>query len=157
MFSPCKLGLQNIERLQALADRPSGSFRAVHVAGTNGKGSVAWKVAKVLELSGYRTGLFVSPHARFRERVLVDGEMIPEAAEQPLPPLFDLCEAEDILATFFEYVTALAMAHFRDRASTSPLRVRAGRAARYQHSSPRGERHHFHRPRAHARAGAGRG
>ena len=77
---------------------------------------MAWKVAKVLELSGYRTGLFVSPHVScFRERVLVNGAMIPEAAvESLLPQLFDLCETEAIPATFFEYVTALAMMHFRD-------------------------------------------
>ena len=46
MFSPCKLGLENVQRLHDLSGAPSARFHAVHVAGTNGKGSVSWKLAK---------------------------------------------------------------------------------------------------------------
>lgn len=60
--------------------QPHRNFRNIHIAGTNGKGSVAAMLASVLQESGYRTGLFTSPHYRdFRERIRVNGEMIPEA------------------------------------------------------------------------------
>jgi hypothetical protein len=69
-YSAMKLGLQNTESLAALLDHPERKFRTVHVTGTNGKGSVSTKIARGLELSGCRVGLFVSPHiSTFRERV----------------------------------------------------------------------------------------
>lgn len=56
---------------------PQNKFKSVHVAGTNGKGTVSIKTAKVLQYSGYKTGLFISPHlSTFRERITVNSEMI---------------------------------------------------------------------------------
>ena len=55
-------GLERIERLLAEMGNPHKALRFVHVAGTNGKGSVSEMIAKVLERAGYRTGLFISPH-----------------------------------------------------------------------------------------------
>lgn len=82
----------------------------VHVAGSNGKGSVALKTANALHCCGYKVGLFVSPHiSSFRERVQINGQPISEVqVEQHLQKIFDLCEQEDIPATFFEITTALA-------------------------------------------------
>ena len=59
---------------------PQDSYKVVHVAGTNGKGSVCLKTATALQSAGFRTGLFTSPHIScFRERIRVDGEMVSES------------------------------------------------------------------------------
>ncbi|CAM9458824.1 unnamed protein product, partial [Ectocarpus sp. 13 AM-2016] len=110
------MGLTNISRLHEALGSPADGLPAVHIAGTNGKGSVAFKMARSLQLGGLKTGLFVSPHMScFRERVQVDGAFIPESRiEDILPRIFDLCESEDIPATFFEVTTALAFQHFRE-------------------------------------------
>ncbi|CBN77676.1 conserved unknown protein [Ectocarpus siliculosus] len=116
LFHPVKMGLTNITRLHEALGNPADGLPAVHIAGTNGKGSVAFKMARSLQLGGLKTGLFVSPHMScFRERVQVDGAYIPESSiEDILPRIFDLCESEDIPATFFEVTTALAFQHFRE-------------------------------------------
>lgn len=76
-----KPGLERVDEFSALLGRPSDRFRAVHIAGTNGKGSVSHMMAAVLQESGLRVGLYTSPHLRdFRERIRVDGETIPEEA-----------------------------------------------------------------------------
>ena len=73
-------GLDNSIKLHSALGNPLDSYQVVHVAGTNGKGSVCFKVAKALEKSGFRTGLFTSPHNTcFRERATVNGKMISEA------------------------------------------------------------------------------
>ncbi|MFN4175217.1 MAG: bifunctional folylpolyglutamate synthase/dihydrofolate synthase, partial [Parachlamydiaceae bacterium] len=96
-----KLGLSNMERASKALGHPEKRFKTVHVAGTNGKGSVSTKIAK--NLGG---GLFTSPHiASFRERISIDGKWIPiEAVERILPKLFDLMPL-----TFFEITTLLAL------------------------------------------------
>lgn len=82
----------------------------VHIAGSNGKGSVALKTANTLRLADYKVGLFVSPHiSSFRERIQINGEPITESqVETYLQEIFDICERENIPATFFEITTALA-------------------------------------------------
>jgi len=109
-----KLGL---ERMAEAADRrghPEREVAYVHVAGTNGKGSVATMVESVLRAAGYRTGQFASPHLqRYVERVRISGRPISEREaanriealrdDTGLPPL-----------TFFEYTTILAFEAFRD-------------------------------------------
>ena len=109
-----KLGLQNVERLQEILHYPDRSFTSIHVAGTNGKGSVCIKVARALEKAGYRTGLYTSPHiSSFRERIRINGKMITEeAVESILPPLFKVIEEAGIPATFFEITTFLAFLYF---------------------------------------------
>lgn len=60
---------------------PHHQFKTVHIAGTNGKGSVSHMLAAVLQTAGYKTGLYTSPHLKdFRERIKINGEMIPEQA-----------------------------------------------------------------------------
>jgi dihydrofolate synthase / folylpolyglutamate synthase len=90
----------------------------IHVAGTNGKGSVALKIAKTLELSNpsLKVGLFCSPHvSSFRERMQINGQLISEdEVVEHLPHIYDICEMRDIPATFFEITTALAFVFFRN-------------------------------------------
>ena len=67
-----KLGLQNVQQLQQLLHFPDRSFKTIHVAGTNGKGSVTTKIAHAFEQAGYRVGLYTSPHiSSFRERIRI--------------------------------------------------------------------------------------
>lgn len=74
-----KPGLERVIEFNDLLGRPDRSFASIHVAGTNGKGSVSHMLASVLQAGGYRVGLYTSPHLRdFRERIKVDGEMVPE-------------------------------------------------------------------------------
>lgn len=73
-----KPGLDTANKLDAAFGHPHRSYRTIHIAGTNGKGSTAHTIAAVLQSAGYRTGLYTSPHlVDFRERIRVDGAMIP--------------------------------------------------------------------------------
>lgn len=76
-----KPGLDTARSLDSLFGSPHHRFRSIHVAGTNGKGSVSHTLATVLQQSGYRVGLYTSPHLiDFRERIRVNGQMIPRDA-----------------------------------------------------------------------------
>ncbi len=120
--------LENIRRLLDELSR-SGGFQAavgdleialpwkvIHVAGTNGKGSVCAMIDSICRAQGYRTGLFISPHlVTFRERIRVNGEMISEdAVADGLTIIRDLVADWDPHPTFFEVTTALALKHFGD-------------------------------------------
>ncbi|RLO06586.1 hypothetical protein DYB28_012578, partial [Aphanomyces astaci] len=109
-----KMGLRNSIALHEALGSPAKRFDTIHVAGTNGKGSVSWKLAKALESSGFKTGLFVSPHVScFRERIQVNSALISEdQVEALLPHIFDKTSQLAIPATFFELTTALALQHF---------------------------------------------
>lgn len=79
MYHPVKLGLQNMQSIYEKLGSPLEGIPIIHITGTNGKGSVALKLAKSLRASGLRTGLFVSPHiASFRERVQINDELLTE-------------------------------------------------------------------------------
>lgn len=118
-----KLGLQNIRTLLRALGDPQRAFPAVHVAGTNGKGSVSAMLERILRGHGFRTGLYTSPHlVGVEERLRVDGEAIP--AER-FCGLLDLARGTiDTLMssgrlvyhpTFFEVLTALAFLDFVER------------------------------------------
>ncbi len=109
-----KLGLENIQRLIAALQIDLGGARVIHVAGTNGKGSVCAMIDSILRAQKYRTGLFTSPHlVTFRERVRVDGEMISEdAVANGLTAIRDLVRDWEPHPTFFEIATVLALKHF---------------------------------------------
>lgn len=113
-FTAVKLGLENMQHLNDAFGNPASRYEVVHVAGTNGKGSVAFKIAKALERSGYRTGLFVSPHVScFRERVQLNGELISEQEVcATLSEIFNVSAQLRIPATFFELTTMMAFQHF---------------------------------------------
>ena len=128
LYNVVKMGLMNIETLHTVMGNPMPTERVspqatktkksfpsvIHVAGTNGKGSTSFKIAKALELSGLKVGLFVSPHiSSFRERIQVNGSIISEEdVSTLLPMIYSACEANDIPATFFEIATAMAFKHF---------------------------------------------
>ena len=77
--SGIKLGLDNIRKLLDLLDNPQNKFASVHVAGTNGKGSVCVMMAGALQHAGLKTGFFSSPHlVSIRERFRVNGQAISE-------------------------------------------------------------------------------
>lgn len=107
-----KKDLSNTQALCKLLGQPQKKFKSIHVAGTNGKGSVSHMLAAVLQKSGYKTGLYTSPHLRdFRERIRVNGKMIEEArvvefTESVKPQMGDL------QPSFFEWTVALAFHHF---------------------------------------------
>lgn len=74
-----KKDLSNTQRLAQHLDHPENKFKSIHVAGTNGKGSVSHMLASVFQSAGYNTGLYTSPHLKdFRERIRINGQMIPE-------------------------------------------------------------------------------
>ena len=106
-------GLENTEYLMDYLGHPERGLRCIHVAGTNGKGSTSSMLASVLMEAGYRTGLYTSPHLiDFRERMRVDGEMIPKEF------VADFVERHlDFFTThsfsFFEMTTAMAFCWFR--------------------------------------------
>ncbi len=100
-----KYGLENMERLADYFGHPEKCFKSIHIAGTNGKGSTAYKIASALTNAGYKTGLFTSPHIScIRERIQIDGEMISEQQFMELLP--------DLSATIFELLTITAFRHF---------------------------------------------
>ena len=109
------LSLTVAHALDQLLDFPSSFYPTSHVAGSNGKGSVATKIAKVLELSGYRVGLYTSPHLFcFCERIATNGEPISkEDVVLGMQPIFDLVDKHALHPTFFEQVTFLAFEYFR--------------------------------------------
>jgi dihydrofolate synthase/folylpolyglutamate synthase len=110
-----KLGLENVQRLLRELDLPGKNQRIIHVAGTNGKGSVCAMIDSICRAAGYRTGLFTSPHLiTYRERIRVKGEMIePEEVARGLCGIRELVKTWDPHPTFFEITTALALDHFK--------------------------------------------
>jgi dihydrofolate synthase/folylpolyglutamate synthase len=111
-----KLGLENIQRLLRELDVPAKGQRVVHVAGTNGKGSVCAMIDAVCRAQGYHTGLFTSPHlVTYRERIQVDGEMIgEEKVAEGLTTIRKLISDWEPHPTFFEITTALGLIHFKE-------------------------------------------
>ncbi len=109
-----KLGLENTQRLLRTL-RVEKLGRIIHVAGTNGKGSVCAMIDAICQAAGYRSGLFTSPHLiSFRERIRVNGEMITEGAiADGLSAIRDLVRQWETHPTFFEITTALALQHLQ--------------------------------------------
>lgn len=109
-----KNDLTNTVALCSRLGNPERKFKSVHVAGTNGKGSTASGLASIFAEAGYKTGLFTSPHLKdFRERIRINGKMIPEAAVvdflEKNPGLID-----DLSPSFFELTCCMAFAYFAE-------------------------------------------
>lgn len=110
-----KEGLSNTLALDKHFSHPHQSYKTIHVAGTNGKGSTCHTLAAVLQSAGYRVGLFTSPHLLdFRERIRVNGEMISEQR------VIEFVEQEryffePLYPSFFELTTALAFLYFKEQ------------------------------------------
>ncbi|KKL49614.1 hypothetical protein LCGC14_2313740, partial [marine sediment metagenome] len=108
-----KLGLGNIRKLLKRLGNPERSFRSIHIAGTNGKGSTSAMLASLMENAGVNTGLFTSPHLlSFTERIRAGGKEITSMQVVELAALARAASSE-MTPTFFEVVTAMAFMHFR--------------------------------------------
>jgi dihydrofolate synthase/folylpolyglutamate synthase len=107
-----KKDLINTIRLTEVLNNPQKKFKSIHIAGTNGKGSVSHMLAAILQTAGYKTGLYTSPHLKdFRERIRVNGEMcnkdfIVAFTEKIMPQI------EQIEPSFFEITVAMAFEYF---------------------------------------------
>ncbi|MEG0912766.1 MAG: folylpolyglutamate synthase/dihydrofolate synthase family protein [Oscillospiraceae bacterium] len=110
-----KDGLKRITELLDLLGNPQDSLRFIHVAGTNGKGSVCVMLSKILELSGYKTGMYTSPFImRFNERIIINGIQIPdEKLAEVTEYVSQAAETMKILPSEFELVTAIALEYFK--------------------------------------------
>ena len=107
-----KADLTNTIKLCDSLGNPQTKFKSIHIAGTNGKGSVSHMLAAILQTAGYKTGLYTSPHLKdFRERIKVNGEMVTEdfviAFTERMKSL-----VEEISPSFFEITVAMAFEYF---------------------------------------------
>lgn len=109
--------LENMQSLNKAFSYPTSTYPTIHIAGTNGKGSVSMKIAKALEYSGYRVGLYTSPHISSpRERICINSELISEeevifSAEN----IFQVCQKLELHLSFFEFMTFLAFEFFHKK------------------------------------------
>ncbi len=107
-----KANLDNTHAIMVLLDHPEKDFRCVHIAGTNGKGSTSHMLASILQQSGYKTGLYTSPHLRdFRERIRVNGKMIEKTEVVKFVKKYKK-DFEKIKPSFFEWTVGLAFDYF---------------------------------------------
>lgn len=112
-------GLDRIKILLERLGNPEKSLRFIHVAGTNGKGTVCSFLASVLTTAGYKTGLYTSPYiVDFRERIRVNGEMISETdldnVTETVKNQIDALREENVIITEFEAVTVAAFLHYKN-------------------------------------------
>ena len=111
------LRLDRMNQALALFDHPEKQFPSFHIAGTNGKGSTAAMLHRILSQSGYRVALYTSPHlVSFTERIRVGAEEIaPNEVVALAQEIWDRTEAANVPLTFFEFVTVMAFIHFARR------------------------------------------
>ena len=108
-----KLGLETIKRILRHLGNPQDDFRCIHIAGTNGKGSVASMLASILKTCGYKTGLYTSPHlVRFNERISINGYPIPDDRVIASYNKIKKLQFGGREPTFFEFTTAMALYEF---------------------------------------------
>jgi dihydrofolate synthase/folylpolyglutamate synthase len=109
-----KPDLTNTLKMCAALDNPQGKFKSIHIAGTNGKGSVSHSLAAVMQDSGYKTGLYTSPHlVDFRERIRINGEPV---SREWVVNFVSKHKAliEEVQPSFFEITVAMAFAAFAE-------------------------------------------
>lgn len=108
-----KLGLSTIQNILSRLGNPQRRFSSIHVAGTNGKGSVASFLAAILKASGYKVGLYTSPHlVRFNERICINNQQISDEDVVSAYRAVTDVHHGDRQPTFFEYTTAMALYEF---------------------------------------------
>ena len=125
--SAYKADLKSTEELMEALGHPENQFKSVHIAGTNGKGSVAHMLAAIFQQSGYKTGLYTSPHLKdFRERVRINGQMISEEAVLEIVET-NRSKFEKIGLSFFEMTVGLAYDYFaREKVDIAIVEVGMG-------------------------------
>lgn len=124
-----KEGLDSIRSMLKYLEEPHRNYQVIHVAGTNGKGSVSHILASVLQAAGYRTGLFTSPHLHsFRERMRIDGELIPEKAVAHFVTEHG-DKMKELGLSYFEMTVAMAFDWFSE-ANAEVVIVEAGLGGR---------------------------
>ncbi len=123
-----KLGLENINRLLAELGDPHLTLRCIHVAGTNGKGSVCAMLDAILREAGHTVGLYTSPHlVDFSERIRIQGLPIPHNdINAGLKNLRELSSTWEHSPTFFEFTTALALDWFAGRCDIAIIETGMG-------------------------------
>ena len=105
-------GLERIKELLSALGNPQNDCKFIHVAGTNGKGSVCTMMSYALRSAGYKTGLYISPYVTcFRERIQINGEYI---KEESLARLTEKVKNTNIEVTEFEFITAVAFLYFKE-------------------------------------------
>ena len=113
--SAYKEGMENSFLIDSCLNHPHKKYKTIHVGGTNGKGSTSHLLASVLQVAGYKVGLYTSPHLLdFRERVKINGEMI---SEDYIVSFVDKYKDffESIQPSFFELTTGMAFAYFAEQ------------------------------------------
>jgi len=112
-----KYGIENISKAYLFLNEPLKNTKVIHVAGTNGKGSVCYKIAKSLNIVGYKVGLFTSPHiSSIKERITVDFSLMSDYEfENELNDLFTALKPLKIDLNFFEILTLLALVFFQKK------------------------------------------
>ncbi len=127
-----KLGLENIKNICEALGEPQRSYKVIHIAGTNGKGSTATTIERGLIEAGYRVGKFTSPHiVRFNERIQLNGvEISDEKICEYFLRVRDVLEEREIKGTFFEVTTAMMFLYFRDE-SIDYLVLETGMGGRF--------------------------
>ena len=112
--SAYKADLENTISLCNILGNPQNKFKSIHVAGTNGKGSVSHFIASILQEHGYKTGLYTSPHLKdYRERIKINGEKIPEQKVISFVERYKN-DVDKIKPSFFEWSVGLAFDHFAE-------------------------------------------
>lgn len=110
-----KVDLSNTISLCAILNNPHKKFKTIHIAGTNGKGSTSHMLASIFQQAGYKVGLYTSPHLKdFRERIKINGEMIPEEEVINFVESYKL-DFEKINLSFFEWTVGLAFYYFANQ------------------------------------------
>ena len=111
-----KLGLERVQAILELLGNPQDKLKIIHVAGTNGKGSVSSTVANVLKCADYKVGLYTSPHlVEYTERIRINNEEIPQDIfANYLEEICTLADKHEIHLTEFEILTVLAYKYFAD-------------------------------------------
>ena len=107
-----KADIGNILKASNILGNPHDQFKSIHVAGTNGKGSVSHMLASILQNAGYKVGLYTSPHLKdFRERIKINGQMISKEDVVTFV-LNNKSQFEQIDLSFFEFTVALSFKYF---------------------------------------------
>ena len=107
-------GVERAGKLLELLGNPDKNLKIIHIAGTNGKGSVCSYIDDILKKSGYKTGLFTSPHlVTIRERIQIDGELISrEAFTQYFNKVYETARANNLKLAYFDFFFGAAMLYF---------------------------------------------